>query len=81
MRINGSRRWVGYGQFVFQPSELAKIAALFFLAAWFSRYEKAGNNVTYGFLIQSQSLVCWRDLFSVKSILEPRLYSEQRPLS
>ncbi len=51
MRINGSRRWVGYGQFVFQPSELAKIAALLFLAAWFSRYENAGNNWLQGFVI------------------------------
>jgi len=51
MRINGSRRWVGLGQFTFQPSELAKLTAVFFLAAWFSRYEKAGNNVIYGFLI------------------------------
>jgi cell division protein FtsW len=51
MRINGSRRWVGLGQLTFQPSELAKLVAIFFLAAWFSRYEKAGNNVIYGFLI------------------------------
>ena len=51
MRINGSRRWVGLGQLTFQPSEVAKIATIFFLAAWFSRYEKAGNNVAYGFLI------------------------------
>ena len=41
MRINGSHRWVALGQFGFQPSEIAKIAAVFFLAAWFSRYEKA----------------------------------------
>src|SRR5947207_14872813 len=51
MRLNGSRRWVGLGQLTFQPSELAKLTAIFFLAAWFSRYEKAGNNVTYGFLV------------------------------
>jgi cell division protein FtsW len=51
MRINGSRRWVGYGQFIFQPSELAKIAALFFLAAWFSRYESVGTNWLYGFVL------------------------------
>src|SRR5437870_12108425 len=51
MRVSGSRRWVGVGQLTFQPSEVAKIAAIFFLAAWFSRYEKAGNNVTYGFLV------------------------------
>jgi cell division protein FtsW len=51
MRINGSRRWVGLVQLTFQPSELAKLTAIFFLAAWFSRYEKAGNNAFYGFLI------------------------------
>src|SRR5215470_14772887 len=33
MRINGSRRWVGYGPITFQPSELAKVATVFFLAA------------------------------------------------
>src|SRR5204862_5166599 len=30
---------------------LAKIAALLFLAAWFSRYENAGNNWLQGFVI------------------------------
>src|SRR5260370_35201081 len=49
--MNGSGRWVGLGQLTFQPSELAKLAAIFFLAAWFSRYEKAGNNAIYGFLL------------------------------
>jgi cell division protein FtsW len=43
MRINGSRRWVGYGPITFQPSELAKVATLFFLAAWFARSEKPGG--------------------------------------
>jgi cell division protein FtsW len=51
MRINGSRRWVGYGPFTFQPSELAKIAAIFFLAAWFSRSEKTNGNLLSGFII------------------------------
>src|SRR5947208_3826270 len=45
------RSWVGLGQLTFQPSELAKLAAIFFLSAWFSRYEKAGNNAIYGFLL------------------------------
>jgi cell division protein FtsW len=51
MRINGSRRWVGYGPITFQPSELAKIATIFFLAAWFARREKPDGNVFSGFII------------------------------
>ena len=51
MRINGSRRWVGYGPITFQPSELAKIAAIFFLAAWFARREKPDGNILTGFII------------------------------
>jgi cell division protein FtsW len=51
MRINGSRRWVGYGPIAFQPSELAKIATIFFLAAWFARSEKPDGNALLGFII------------------------------
>jgi cell division protein FtsW len=51
MRINGSRRWLGYGPITFQPSELAKIATIFFLATWFARDEKPDGNVLSGFLI------------------------------
>jgi cell division protein FtsW len=51
LRLNGSRRWVGLGPFTFQPSEIAKIAAVFFLAAWYSRDEKTGNNLLRGFVL------------------------------
>jgi cell division protein FtsW len=51
MRINGSRRWIGVAQFGFQPSEMAKIAAVFFLAAWFSRYEKESKTLLQGFAL------------------------------
>jgi cell division protein FtsW len=51
MRINGSRRWVGCGPITFQPSELAKIAMVFFLAAWFARHEKPDGSVLSGFIL------------------------------
>ena len=51
MRINGSRRWVGAGPVTFQPSEIAKIAAVFFLAWWFARFEKRSGNVIFGFVV------------------------------
>jgi cell division protein FtsW len=51
MRINGSRRWVGLGPFTFQPSEIAKVAVVFFLAWWFARYEKEAGRVLQGFVI------------------------------
>src|SRR4029434_7980013 len=51
MRMNGSRRWVGYGPITFQPSELAKIATIFFLAAWFARREKPDGTLLSGFII------------------------------
>jgi cell division protein FtsW len=51
MRLNGSRRWVGLGPATFQPSELGKLAAIFFLAAWFARYEKLQSNMLFGLIL------------------------------
>jgi cell division protein FtsW len=51
MRINGSRRWVGLGPVTFQPSEIAKVAAVFFLAWWFAKHEKESGRILQGFVI------------------------------
>jgi cell division protein FtsW len=51
MRLNGSRRWIGWGPVTFQPSELGKLAAIFFLAAWFARYETPYGNVLFGLIL------------------------------
>src|SRR5438874_11436342 len=51
MRLNGSRRWIGLGPITLQPSELAKLAAIVFLAAWFARREEAGSNVVSGLIL------------------------------
>jgi cell division protein FtsW len=50
-RINGARRWIGFAGATFQPSELGKITAVFFLAWWFSRFEKESGRFVKGFVI------------------------------
>ncbi len=49
--INGSSRWITLGFANFQPSELAKVAAIFFLAFWYSKYQKQSGSFLFGFLI------------------------------
>jgi cell division protein FtsW len=50
-KINGSWRWLEFHGITCQPSEFAKIAAVFFLAFWFSRYESKSKELWRGFLI------------------------------
>jgi cell division protein FtsW len=57
MRINGSRRWVSLGPATFQPSEIAKVAVIFFLAAWFASREKESSRLVQGFVIPF-AIVC-----------------------
>ena len=51
LRLNGSRRWLALGPVSFQPSEMAKLAVVFFLAYWFARYEKTSSHPLYGFIV------------------------------
>ena len=49
-RLNGSSRWVKLGPVMFQPSELAKLAAIIALAAYFVKYEKSSGKFIRGFV-------------------------------
>lgn len=51
LRINGSSRWINLGMGVLQPSELAKLAAIFFLAWWFSKYESKARGLLMGLFL------------------------------
>ena len=51
MKINGSWRWINLGFASFQPSELAKVAALVFLAWWYHRHENETKSFLRGFVM------------------------------
>src|SRR5262249_49777115 len=48
--VNGTRRWFGIGGFGGQPSELAKLAAIFFTALILERRRDRINEVGYALL-------------------------------
>ncbi len=51
MRINGSWRWLNLGFMTFQPSELAKVASVFFVAWWFTKYDAQRTHFWKGFVL------------------------------
>ena len=48
MRLNGSSRWIHAGSITFQPSELAKLAAIIFIAWWFTKFEAQSKGLLMG---------------------------------
>ena len=50
LRINGARRWVKFPGLTFQPSDFAKLAAIAFLAHWYSKYEEQSGTFLRGFV-------------------------------
>ena len=48
--INGSQRWLRLGSFSFQPSELARITVVIYLAAYLVKRKESLNDFTKGFL-------------------------------
>lgn len=51
LRLNGSSRWVRLGPIIFQPSEVAKLAAIVALAWWFTHFEKRSAQFLHGFML------------------------------
>ena len=47
-KINGSHRWLKLGGFSFQPSEIGKLAAVAFLAAWFAEQKEKSREFLKG---------------------------------
>lgn len=48
--VGGASRWLNLGGFSFQPSELAKLGFIIYLAAWLDRRKEVVSNFSYGFL-------------------------------
>ena len=49
-KSGGTRAWFSIGPFLLQPSEFAKLAVIFYLAAWFERKPGAEENFWFGIL-------------------------------
>ncbi|MDO8469586.1 MAG: putative lipid II flippase FtsW [bacterium] len=48
--VKGADRWLNFGAFTFQPSELLKLTFFIYLAAWVSRSTTRGSSFVQGFL-------------------------------
>lgn len=66
-RFNGSQRWLGMGGFTFQVSEVAKIAAVFFMAAFLDNYRDAMRSNFKVFLVPVGVMA----LFAGLLVMEP----------
>lgn len=57
VKINGSKRWIGFGSLRVQPSEFAKIALVIALAGWYATHEVMTRTFVRGFLLPGLLLV------------------------
>ncbi|MBQ7089827.1 MAG: FtsW/RodA/SpoVE family cell cycle protein, partial [Clostridia bacterium] len=57
IKVNGARRWLGFGPISFQPSELAKLAVIITLSAYITTLGKRMKEFKIGILFPSLLLV------------------------
>jgi len=50
LKVSGAHRWINLGFFNFQPTELAKLVLVIYLAAWFTHKEKS-RLLSFGLLL------------------------------
>jgi cell division protein FtsW len=67
--VNGAHRWLRYGSTSFQPSELAKLVLLMFLAAFLHKHAAGINTLTKKLLLHMAVLL----FFAVLIMIEPDL--------
>ncbi len=67
IKVNGARRWVGFGGLRLQVSEFAKLAMVFSLAHYLALNQSKLHDLLRGFIIP----LGWIGLFSGLIILEP----------
>lgn len=48
--VNGAQRWIGFGSFTFQPTELVKLLAILYFSAWFAAKQEHITSIVRGFL-------------------------------
>jgi cell division protein FtsW len=58
LRIKGAARWIHVGSTSFQPSEMAKLAAVSTLAWWFARHEESALGFWKGFVLPLAFYAC-----------------------
>jgi len=64
-RINGAHRWLIFGPVSFQPSEMAKLTAVIWIALWMSHHRRYAQDFLRGFFIPllGLGLLCLLVLF------------------
>ncbi len=64
---NGASRWLNFGPIVFQPSELVKIAIVFYIAAWVDKKGRSLNDFYFGILPS----LCIVGLYALLILMQP----------